>query len=221
MDALLPNVDWGEIGRGALDTLLMLAGSLPLAALFGLPLGLVLFLTGPRQPLARPRIYAALSFVVNILRSVPFFILMILLIPVTFALIGTSLGVPGAILPLVVGTAPFYARLVESALREIDRGVIEASQAMGATTRQIVFGVLLPEALPGLIAGLTVTAIALVSYTAMGGAIGSGGLGDLAYRYGYQRNQHDVTVVTVLLLLVLVQLLQMFGDRLVVHFSRR
>lgn len=221
MEALLPNVDWPEIGQGAVDTLLMLGGSLGLTALLGLPLGVILFLTGRRQPLEQPAVYAALSFAVNILRSVPFIILMILLIPITKAAMGTSLGVRGAILPLVVGTAPFFARLVETALREIDRGILEASQAMGATTRQIVFGVLLPEALPGLIAGLTVTAIALVSYTAMGGAIGSGGLGDLAYRYGYQRNQHDVTLVTVLLLLILVQLLQMFGDRLVARFSRR
>lgn len=221
MNALLPNVDWPEIGQAAVDTLLMLGGSLALTALLGLPLGVILFLTGRRQPLEQPTVYAVLSFVVNILRSVPFIILMILLIPITKAVLGTSLGVRGAILPLVVGTAPFFARLVETALREIDRGILEASQAMGATTRQIVFGALLPEALPGLIAGLTVTAIALVSYTAMGGAIGSGGLGDLAYRYGYQRNQHDVTFVTVLLLLILVQWLQMFGDRLVARFSRR
>jgi D-methionine transport system permease protein len=140
---------------------------------------------------------------------------------VTLLLVGTSLGVAGAIPPLVVGAAPFLARLVETALREVDRGVIEATQAMGATPRQLVFGTLLPEATPGILAGVTVTAVALVSYTAMAGVVGAGGLGDLAVRFGYQRFQTDVMVVTVALLLVLVQILQTVGDRLVAHFSRR
>ena len=126
-----------------------------------------------------------------------------------------------AIVPGVVGAAPFYARLVETALREVERGVIEASLAMGATTRQLVLRVLLPEALPGLIAGATVTTIALIGFTAMGGAIGSGGLGDLAYRDGYLRSRTDVAVVTVVALLVMVQVLQMVGDRLVARFTRR
>lgn len=162
-----------------------------------------------------------LSTVVNVLRSLPFIILMIVMIPVTLALVGTSLGVAGAIPPLVAGTAPFFARLAEIALREVDRGVVEAAQAMGATTSQIVRRVLLPEALPGLIAATTVTAVAIVSFTAMAGAIGAGGLGDLAMRYGYQRFQTDVMVVTVVLLLVLVQVLQTAGDRLVARFRRR
>ncbi|WP_394003004.1 methionine ABC transporter permease [Luteimonas sp. WGS1318] len=221
---LLPNVDagkWVEIGQATVDTLLMLAGSLPLTLLIGLPLGVLLFLTGPRQLHARPALYAGLSLVVNLLRSVPFIILMIVLIPVTLKAMGTSLGVRGAILPLVIGAAPFYARLVETALREVERGVIEASLAMGATTRQLVLRVLLPEALPGLIAGATVTTIALIGFTAMGGAIGSGGLGDLAYRDGYLRSRTDVAVVTVVALLVMVQVLQMVGDRLVARFTRR
>lgn len=221
---LLPNVDagkWVEIGQATVDTLLMLAGSLPLTLLIGLPLGVLLYLTGPRQLHARPALYGGLSLVVNLLRSVPFIILMIVLIPVTLKAMGTSLGVRGAILPLVVGAAPFYARLVETALREVDRGVVEASLAMGATTRQLVTRVLLPEALPGLIAGATVTTIALVGFTAMGGAIGSGGLGDLAYRDGYLRSRTDVAVVTVVALLVMVQGLQMLGDRLVARFTRR
>jgi len=221
---LLPNVDagkWVEIGQATVDTLLMLAGSLPLTLLIGLPLGVLLYLTGPRQLHARPVLYGGLSLVVNLLRSVPFIILMIVLIPITLKAMGTSLGVRGAILPLVVGAAPFYARLVETALREIDRGVVEASLAMGATTRQLVTRVLLPEALPGLIAGATVTTIALIGFTAMGGAIGSGGLGDLAYRDGYLRSRTDVAVVTVVALLVMVQVLQMGGDRLVARFTRR
>ncbi len=199
----------------------MLGGSLLASIVLGLPLGVLLFLTSKRQLLEQPVVYAIVSFVVNVLRSVPFIILLIVMIPFTVVLVGTSLGVAGAIPPLVVGTAPFFARLVENALREVDRGIVEACQAMGATTRQIVFGALLPEAMPGLIAGATVTAIALVSYTAMAGVIGAGGLGDLAVRFGYQRFQTDVMVVTVLLLLVLVQLLQMLGDWLVARVSRR
>lgn len=221
MEGWFENVDWAEIGQASLDTLIMLGGSLLASILLGLPLGVLLFLTGRRQLLDHPLLYAVLSFVVNVLRSVPFIILLIVMIPFTVLLVGTSLGVAGAIPPLVIGTAPFFARLVESALREVDRGIIEACQAMGATTRQIVFGALLPEALPGLIAGATVTAIALVSYTAMAGVIGAGGLGDLAVRFGYQRFQTDVMIVTVVLLLVLVQLLQMLGDRLVARVSRR
>lgn len=215
------NIDWADIGQATLDTLAMLGGSLLLTVLIGLPLGVALFLTAPGKLLENKPVNAGLSLIVNVLRSVPFIILLIVMIPVTVALVGTSLGVIGAIPPLVVGAAPFFARLVETALREVDRGVIEASQAMGATPRQIVTGALLPEALPGIVAGITVTAIALVSYTAMAGAVGAGGLGDLAIRFGYQRFQTDVMIVTVVLLLVLVQALQMVGDRLVIHFSRR
>lgn len=218
---LFANIDWAEIGLASLDTLAMLGGSLLFTMVLGLPLGILLFLTGPRQLLAQPVLYGALSLVANVLRSVPFVILLIVMIPFTVLLVGTSLGVAGAIPPLVVGATPFFARLVETALREVDRGIIEASQAMGATTRQIVFGALLPEALPGLMAAMTVTAITLVSYAAMSGVIGGGGLGDLAIRFGYQRFQTDVMVVTVALLLILVQVLQMIGDRLVVRFSRK
>ena len=214
-------IDWADIALATLDTLIMLAGSLALTIIIGLPLGVALFLTGARQVWANRVVHASLSVIVNILRSLPFIILLIVLIPVTLALVGTSLGVAGAIVPLVAGAAPFFARLVETALREVDRNTIEAVQAMGATTRDLVLRALLPEARPGIIAAATVTAIALVSYTAMAGAVGAGGLGDLAIRYGYQRFQTDVMVVTVVLLVVLVQLLQMIGDRLVRHFSRR
>ncbi|RXR07382.1 methionine ABC transporter permease [Pseudoxanthomonas composti] len=222
--AWFPNVDAAkgqEIAAATLDTLIMLAASLPLSLLIGLPLGVLMFLTGKGRPQSRPWLYNSLAFVVNILRSVPFIILMISLIPITLAVMGTSLGVRGAILPLVVGAAPFFARLAEASLREVDRGVVEAATAMGATTWQLITRVLLPEARPGLISAATITAIALVGFTAMGGAIGSGGLGDLAYRDGYQRSQTDVAVVTVALLLVLVQLIQMLGDRLTAHFTRR
>jgi D-methionine transport system permease protein len=217
----LPNVDWQEIGYASLDTLNMLGGATLFTVLLGLPLGVLLFLTGPRQMFEQRALYAVLSLLVNVLRSVPFVILLILMIPLTVLITGTSLGVAGAIPPLVVGATPFFARLVETALREVDRGIIEATQAMGASTLQIIFRALLPEALPGLIAATTVTAITLVSYTAMSGLIGGGGLGDLAVRYGYQRYQPDVMAVTVILLLILVQVLQMVGDRLVIHFSRK
>jgi len=212
---LLLSVDWPEIGAATLDTLTMLGVSLLATVALGLPLGVLLYVTAPGQLRARPRLYAVLSFLVNVLRSLPFVILLIVLIPLTLLLVGTSIGVAGAIVPLVVGAVPFFGRLVENVLREVDRGVIEASQAMGARLPQIVFKVLLPEALPGLIGAVTVTAVALVGYTAMSGVIGGGGLGDLAVRYGYQRFQTEVMVVTVALLLVLVQLLQSAGDRLV------
>ena len=214
------HVNWGDIGWASIDTLLMMSGSLTLTLLLGLPLGVALFLTSPQQLLASPRVYAAVSFAVNVFRSLPFVILLIAMIPVTVMLTGTSLGVAGSIPSLVVAGTPFFGRLVESALREVDRGIIEASLAMGADTRQIVFGALLSEALPGILAAATVTAIALVSYTALAGVVGGGGLGDLAIRYGYQRFQLDVMFITIVLLLLIVQALQSAGQRLVIHFSR-
>lgn len=221
LEKLLPNVFWPEIWQASLDTLAMLGGSLLFTVLLGLPLGVLLFLCGPRQLFDNPPLYRLLSLVVNVLRSVPFVILLILMIPLTELIVGTSLGAVGAIPPLVVGATPLFARLAETALREVDRGIIEATQAMGASTRQIILAALLPEARPGLLAAVTVTAITLVSYTAMSGLIGGGGLGDLAVRYGYQRYQPDVMAVTVILLLVLVQVLQSAGDRLVMRFSRK
>lgn len=221
MSGWFANVDWGDIGRACLDTLTMLGGSLALTILLGLPLGVLLYLTAERQISENRIVNAGLGVVVNILRSVPFIILLIVMIPLTVALVGTSLGVIGAIPPLVIGAAPFYARLVETALREVDRTTIEAAQAMGATTRQIVTGALIPEAMPGLVTGATVTAVALVSFTAMAGVVGAGGLGDLAIRFGYQRFQTDVMIVTVTLLVLLVQAIQLAGDRLTRHFTHR
>ncbi len=218
---VLAELDWSEIALAGGDTLLMLGGSLLFTTLLGLPLGILLFLLDRGQLLASPRLYGLLSLVINVLRSLPFVILLIVLIPFTLLVTGTSLGVAGAIPPLVVGATPFLARLVETALRGVDRGIIEAGQSMGATTGQIVWQGLLPEALPGIVSALTVTAITLVSYTAMSGVIGGGGLGDLAIRFGYQRFQTEVMVVTVLLLLVLVQVLQMLGDWLVKRVSHR
>ena len=224
MDAFLSffaNIDWLEIWLATGDTLMMLGGSLLFTIVLGLPLGVLLFLCSPRQLFEQKTVYAFLSLAVNILRSLPFIILLIVMIPFTVLITGTSLGVAGAIPPLVVGATPFFARLVETALREVDRGIIEATQAMGASTRQIITSALLPEARPGIFAAITVTAITLVGYTAMAGVVGAGGLGDLAIRFGYQRFQTDVMIVTVVLLLILVQILQTVGDRLVVHFSRK
>jgi D-methionine transport system permease protein len=219
---------WPEIGEGTLDTLIMTGVSLLFTVLIGLPVGVTLFLTGwtqrsERVGVARLQftIYSLFSFLVNVLRSVPFLILLILLIPATRAIVGTSLGVQGSIPPLVIAAAPFFARLIENLLREVDRGVFEACRSMGATTSQIVFWALLPETLPGILAAIVVTAVALVGYSAMSGVIGGGGLGDLAVRYGYQRFNTPVMLVTVAILVVLVQVIQVLGDRVVARFSHR
>jgi len=221
MNQWLAHVNWLEVAGGCLATLSMLGVALGCTVLLGLPLGVLLYLTGQRPLLQSPRLHRLMSVAANVLRSMPFIILLIVLIPVTAVVAGTTLGVRGAIPPLVIGCTPFFARLVESALREVDRGLIEAVQSMGATTPQIILHTLLPEARPGLIAAVTVTAIVLVDYTAMAGVVGGGGLGDLAIRFGYQRFQTDVMVVTVLLLILLVQALQVSGDRLVRHYTRR
>jgi len=215
------NMDWALIASATVETLLMTGFSLLFTVIIGLPLGVLLFLSSPGQTLAQPWLYQSLSFVVNVLRSVPFLILLIVMIPLTRALTGSALGVQGAIPPLVASAAPFFARLVENALRELDPGLHEACRAMGANARQTVLLALLPEAATGILAAVIVTAITLVGYSAMSGVIGGGGLGDLALRFGYQRYQTDVMVVTVLLLVALVQLLQGFGDRLVARLNRR
>lgn len=218
---LFPNVDdWGEFVQATLDTLAMLGGSLSVTILLGLPLGVLLFLTGKGQLHAMPKLYGVLALVVNILRSTPFIILMVLSLPLAKFLLGTKFGIRGVLPSLIIGAAPFFARLVETSLREVERGVIEASQAMGASTWQIVRHVLLPEARAGIFAGITVTAIALIGYTAMGGAIGAGGLGDLAFQQGYQNNKFDYIVVSLILLIALVQVVQLIGDRIVAHYSK-
>lgn len=215
------NIYWPEILEATWQTLVMTGVSLFFTVLIGLPLGVVLFLTSRGQWLENRYAYGVLSLFTNILRSVPFIILLIVMIPFTLWLVGTSLGVQGTIPPLVAGAAPFFARLTENTLREIDRGIIEACHAMGANTRQIMLWAMLPEATTGLIAAVTVTAIMLVGYSAMSGVIGGGGLGDLAVRFGYQRFQTDVMVVTVAILVGLVQALQMMGDKLVDKLNRK
>lgn len=215
------NVDWLLILEASVDTLLMTGFSLLFTVLIGLPLGVILFLTSKNQMLHNPPTYHVLSFIVNVLRSVPFLILLIVMIPLTRVMAGTSLGVQGAIPPLVASAAPFFARLVENVLRELDPGVSEACRAMGANSRQTVLMALIPEATTGIVAAVIVTAIALVGYSAMSGVIGGGGLGDLALRFGYQRYQTDVMVVTVVILVVMVQVLQVVGDRLVARLNRK
>lgn len=214
-------IDWSEMLEATVATLKMIAISGIFTIILGLPLGIVLYLWGRANNVIIRGVYSVLSFIVNILRSVPFIILMVALIPLSKTIMGTSIGVLGTIPALVIGAAPFFARLVETALREVDRGIIEAAQGMGASTGQIVMRVLLPEARPGLLAGITITIVTLVSYTAMSGMIGGGGLGDLAIRYGYYRYQKEVMIIAVVLMVILVQLLQMAGDRLVRHFTRK
>lgn len=221
MNGWFGNVVWADILIATRDTLVMLGASLILTVVAGVPLGVLLFLTDRGQLAERRWLNRVAGVVVNVLRSIPFVILLIVMIPLTLLIVGTSLGVAGAIPPLVVGAAPFYARLVERALREVPRSTIEAAQAMGASRWQIVTKALLPEALPGLVSGATVTAVALVSFTAMAGVVGAGGLGDLAIRYGYQRFQTDVMLVTVALMIALVQVIQYGGDRLARRLDHR
>ncbi|MBP1962180.1 methionine ABC transporter permease [Paenibacillus aceris] len=214
-------INWAEIAKATGDTLVMLGWSLLFTVIIGLALGIILFLTSKGQLLQNLPLYGVLSLIVNILRSVPFVILMISVFPITKALVHTTIGVKGAIPPLVIAAAPFLARLVESALREIESGVIEAAQSMGATPWQIIWRVLLPEARSGLISAVTVTAVALLSYSAMSGVVGGGGLGDLSLRYGYMRFRTDIMIVTVVILVIFVQLLQMLGDRMVAKYNRK
>lgn len=214
-------LDWNEIGVASADTLKMLVSSAVFTFILGLPLGVLLYQTSRSNTGWVRIVYNVLSIIVNILRSVPFIILIVALIPFTTWIVGVSYGVLGTIPPLVIAAAPFFARLVETSLREVDRGVLEAAQSMGASTWQIIMKVLLPEAGPGLLAGITITVVTLVSYTAMSGMVGGGGLGDLAIRYGYYRYQKEVMIISVLFMIVLVQVLQMAGDRLVKHFTRK
>lgn len=203
------------------ETVLMVALSGLAGTLLGLPLGVYLHLSSPGGVLQNPAANRVLGTVVNAVRSTPFIILLVAIIPFTRLITGSSIGTAAAVVPLTVAAAPFIARLIETALREVDHGLVEASQAMGATTRQIVFKVLLPEALPGIVAALTISLVSLTGYSAMAGAIGGGGLGDLGIRYGYQRFLPEVMLAVVLVLIVFVQLVQSAGDALVRRLSHR
>jgi D-methionine transport system permease protein len=204
----------GLLGQGTLDTIYMTGMSAFIAYLFGLPLGVALVVTGPKGLRPLLRFNQVLGAIVNIVRSVPFIILLIAVIPFTRLVVGTSIGSTASIVPLAIGAIPFIARMVESSLKELDTGTIEAAQSMGASLKQIIFRVMLPECLPSLILGATITAITLIGYSAMAGTVGGGGLGDIAIRYGYYRYQNDLMVLTILLLLLIVQGIQSLGNLL-------
>lgn len=196
------------------ETGYMVVASTVLASLIGIPLGIILTVTRNGHILPNAVINSVLGVIVNATRSTPFIILMVAIIPLTRMLVGSSIGTTAAIVPLTISAAPFIARVIESSLLEIDHGVIEAAQSMGASPMQIIYKVLLPESLHSIVLGITLTVIALIGYSAMAGVLGGGGLGDLAIRYGYQRFQPDVMIVTVVILILMVQLIQFIGDTL-------
>ncbi|MGA9520576.1 MAG: methionine ABC transporter permease [Myxococcaceae bacterium] len=204
-----------------LETLLMVSVATAVSCVAGLALGVLLVTTEPGGLHPIPVLNRALGAVVNVGRSIPFIILMVALIPFTRLLVGTSIGTRAALIPLIIAAIPSVARLVESALREVPVGLVEALTVMGATPLQVIRHAYLREALPALVRGATLTAISLVSYSAMAGAVGGGGLGDLAIRYGYQRFRTDVMLATILVLLALVQGLQFFGERVARRFDYR
>ncbi|MGR5945135.1 methionine ABC transporter permease [Enterobacter sp. C4G1] len=209
---LLPHLKWDQLWAATQETLYMTALSGVATFVLGIVLGLALFLTARGGLFQNRTVYSVISIVVNVFRSIPFIILIVLLIPFTKTIVGTILGANAALPALIVGAAPFYARLVEIALREVDKGVIEATRSMGARLSTLVFRVLLPESSPALVSGITVTLIALVSYSAMAGVIGAGGLGNLAYLEGFQRNHGDVTLVATVTILIIVFIIQFCGD---------
>ena len=216
---------WAQYGslliEGTRDTLIMTGVSTFFAYVLGLPMGVLLNITQAHGIWPNKWVNRILGWIVNVGRSMPFIILMIAIMPFTKLVVGTKIGVPGAIVPLVVSAAPFIARMVETSLSEIDAGVIEAARSMGASRMQIVRKVFLPEALPSLILGASISTVTILSYTAIAGAIGAGGLGDLAIRYGYQRNVPSMMWTTVVLILVLVQVIQSLFSWLSVKMDKR
>ncbi len=206
---------------GTIDTLVMVGVSAFIAFLIGLPIALILVSTADFGIYPSKKINQSLGWIINITRSVPFLILMVALIPFTRWIVGTSYGVLAAIVPLTIAAIPFFARIAEVSLREVDQGLIEAAQAMGCNRKQILWHVLLPEALSGIIAGFTVTIVTMISSSAIAGAIGAGGLGDIAYRYGYQRFDMQVMLAVILVLIVLVILVQSTGDNIAKQLDKR
>jgi D-methionine transport system permease protein len=207
--------------KSLLQTLHMVAVSGLVGSLIGLPIGIFLATSGKNELFPAPALNQAIGLVVNAARSTPFIILVVAIIPFTRLLTGTSIGTTAAIVPLTIATVPFFARLVEAAIREVDKGLIEAARAMGATPMQIVFKVLLAEARPSILLAFTMTIVSLIGYSAMVGAVGGGGLGDLGIRYGYQRFMPEVMLAVVVVLIVLVQLVQSAGDALARRFDKR
>ncbi|AVP36569.1 ABC transporter permease [Staphylococcus felis] len=208
----MPNVRWPDVWLATYETLYMTVISTVFSFILGLVLGVILFLTSKSHSKLGRIFYSIVSFFVNLFRAIPFIILILLLIPFTSLILGTISGPTGALPALIVGASPFYGRLVEIALKEIDKGVIEAARSMGANTWTIILKVLIPESSPALISGITVTAIALVGSTAVAGVIGAGGLGNLAYLTGFTRNQNDVILISTILILIIVFIIQFLGD---------
>lgn len=203
------------------ETLYMVGVAALIATLLGLPLGVFLATSGKSELFAAPWINRVLGVIVNATRSTPFIILVVAIIPFTRLIAGTSIGTNAAIVPLTIAATPFIARLIEGAIREVDQGLVEAARAFGATPLQIVLKVLIPEALPGIVLGLTLAVVSLLGFSAMVGAVGGGGLGDLGIRYGYQRFMPEMMLAVVLVLIVLVQAVQSIGDRLARHLNKR
>ncbi|YCH23895.1 ABC transporter permease [Pseudomonas sp. D1-3] len=210
-----------RLWQGLLDTLLMVGVSSLLALLAGIPLAVFLVTSSKGGIFQAPRLNRVLGAIVNLFRSIPFLILMVALIPFTRLVVGTTYGVWAAVVPLTIAATPFFARIAEVSLREVDHGLIEAAQAMGCRHRHIVWHVLLPEALPGIVGGFTITLVTMINSSAMAGAIGAGGLGDLAYRYGYQRFDTQVMLTVIVVLVVMVSLIQFGGDRLAQRLNKR
>lgn len=202
-----------EFGKAFVETSWMMGIAVAFAVVIGVPLGIALFVTSEGMFWQNRFMQNVAGTLINIIRSIPFIILLVVLIPLTKLILGTTMGPAAASVSLTVAAIPFYARLVETSLREIDKGVIEAVESCGASPWLIIKDVLLPEARSGMIAGLTVTVISLLSYSAMAGIVGGGGIGDLAIRFGYYRFQNDVMIATVIILVILVQLIQFAGDR--------
>ncbi len=221
LESMFPNIKWDKIMEATIETLYMTAISVVATFFLGVILGLILFLTSKGNLWENKIVNGIISAVVNIFRSIPFIILIVLLIPFTKVLVGTMIGANAALPALIIGSAPFYARMVEIGLREIDKGVIEAAKSMGAKTSTIIWKVLIPESTPALVSGITVTSIALVGYTAMAGVIGAGGLGNLAYLEGFQRSQHDVTFVATIIILIIVFIIQIIGDFITAKLDKR
>ncbi|MCL2894844.1 methionine ABC transporter permease [Brenneria tiliae] len=221
LETLFPHLQVDRLLAATYETIYMTAIAGLATFVLGVILGVLLFLTSRGQLLQNRLVYTLVSVVVNVFRSIPFIILIVLLIPFTRVIVGTILGANAALPALIIGAAPFYARLVEIGLREVDKGVIEAARSMGARISTIIFRVLLPESSPALVSGITVTLIALVSYTAMAGVIGAGGLGNLAYLEGFQRNHGDVTLVATIMILLLVFIIQFIGDTVTAILDKR
>jgi D-methionine transport system permease protein len=217
----LPNVNWQEVGQATLETLYIVFSSTVLGYLLGLPMGVVLTVTDKDGIAPNRVVYKILDVIINILRSAPFIILMIIVIPFTRLIVGKSYGPTATIVPLVIAAAPFIARMVESSLKEVDHGVVEAAQSLGASNMTIVTKVLLKEARTSLIVGLTIAFATILGYSAMAGAIGGGGLGTLAINYGYHRYKTDVMVVTLIILILMVQFFQWAGMKLARALDRR